>query len=181
MQATPSFLETVIDQLYQKHGRHLQELTVIFPNKRTCSAFEQCLAARISSVQSPQILTLEALVEQLSGLRIAPTLSLVFELYQTFRALQPYQEPFERFYAWGAILLQDFDVLDKYLLGQASQLFTNLLEQKELEQTYEHLTEVQKAAIRSFWQSFDQRLSKHQHDFLRLWKLLPQVYERFRV
>ena len=180
MQATPSFLETVIDQLYQKHGRHLQELTVIFPNKRTCSAFEQCLAARTPPVQSPQILTLEALVEQLSGLRIAPTLSLVFELYQTFRALQPYQEPFERFYAWGAILLQDFDVLDKYLLGQAGQLFTNLLEQKELEQTYEHLTEVQKAAIRSFWQSFDQRLSKHQHDFLRLWKLLPQVYERFR-
>lgn len=176
----PSFLETVVDQLYQKHGHHLQELTLIFPNKRTGSVFEQCLAARGQPVQSPQILTLAALVEERSGLRIAPTLPLVFELYQTFRTLQPYQESFERFYAWGAILLQDFDVLDKYLLGQAGQLFTNLLEQKELEHTYEHLTDAQKAAIRSFWRSFDQRLSKHQHDFLRLWKLLPQVYERFR-
>ncbi|MEM7383264.1 MAG: PD-(D/E)XK nuclease family protein [Bacteroidota bacterium] len=177
---TPSFLETVVDRLYKKHGLHLPELTLIFPNKRIGSAFEQCLAARTKPVQSPQILTLEVLVEQLSGLSIAPTLPLVFELYQTFRALRPYQEPFERFYVWGAVLLQDFDVLDKYLLGQADQLFTNLLGQKELERTYEHLTEVQKAAIRSFWRSFDQRLSKHQHDFLRLWKLLPQVYERFR-
>ena len=177
---TPSFLAAVADQLYKKHGRHLQELTLVFPNKRTGQAFEQCLAARITKpIWSPQVLTLASLVEQLSRLRIAPTLPLVFELYQTLQALQPHQESFERFYVWGAILLEDFDGLDKYLI-RADQLFANLLEQKELAGTYEYLTEAQKTAIRSFWKSFDQQLSKHQHDFLQLWKLLPQVYEQFR-
>ena len=176
---TSSFLAEVADQLYEKHGHHMGELTMVFPNKRTGQVFKQCLAARVTKpIGSPQVLTLEALVEQLSHLSIAPMLTLVFELYQSFQALQPSKEPFERFYGWGAMLLQDFDMLDKYLI-KAGLLFANLSEQKELELSYGHLTEAQKAAIRSFWNSFDQGLSTHQHDFLQLWELLPKVYEQF--
>lgn len=177
---TTSFLAEVADQLYAQHGHYMGELTIAFPNKRTGQVFKQCLAAQVTKpIWSPQILTIEALVEQLSHLSIAPTFTLVFELYQTFQALQPNQEPFERFYVWGAMLLQDFDVLDKYLI-KADQLFANLSKQKELALSYEYLTKAQKAAIRSFWKSFDQRLSTHQRDFLQLWQLLPQVYKQLR-
>ena len=175
----PGFLAQVADKLYAKHGMHIPELTVLFPNQRAGQVFTQCLAAKITKpIWSPKILTLTTLVEQLSGLNIAPTLPLVFELYQTFQALQPSKETFEQFYGWGAMLLQDFDILDKCLV-KADQLFANLIEQKKLEANIEYLTETQKVAIQTFWKSFDKRLSKHQHEFLQLWQLLPHVYTQF--
>jgi CRISPR/Cas system-associated exonuclease Cas4 (RecB family) len=175
----PTFLADVADQLYAQHGDLIPELTVLFPNKRTGQIFQRCLAERVNKpTWSPQILTLSGLVEKISQLSIAPTLNLVLELYQSFQALQPSQESFEQFYGWGAMLLQDFDIIDKSLV-HPDQLFTNLLEQKALEVSYSYLTDTQKSAIRSFWKSFDQRLSKHQSTFLRLWKLLPGVYKHF--
>ncbi|NEJ83700.1 PD-(D/E)XK nuclease family protein, partial [Rhizobium leguminosarum] len=54
-----------------------------------------------------------------------------------------------------------------------------LYEQKALTLTYEHLSEVQKEAIRSFWKTFEHRLSTQQQDFLQLWKILPQIYKNF--
>ena len=175
-----SFLGEVAAKLYEQGGEHLQKLTVVCPNKRTGQAFEQCLVAQTTkSIWAPKICTLATLIAEFTRLSIAPPLTLIWKLYQTLQAINPTKESFERFYPWGVMLLQDFDVLDKYLI-QADQLFANLLEQKVLERTYEHLTEAQKDAIRSFWQSFDQQHSQHQQDFLQRWKLLPQVYKQFQ-
>ena len=51
-------------------------------------------------------------------------------------------EPFHQFYFWGEMLLRDFDEADKYLVD-ASQLFKDLRNQKELDSSFDYLTEEQ--------------------------------------
>lgn len=177
---TPTFLEELAEKLYDRHGKYISELTLIFPNKRAGLFFRKYLAQKIAQpIWSPQIMSIEAFVQQHSGLQQADSLTLVFELYQVFQRLHPNNESFERFYGWGIMLLKDFSEIDQYLVN-ATQLFTNLSEQKALEQTFDYLTEEQQATIRAFWKSFDRRLSAHQHSFLQLWSVLPKVYQQFR-
>ncbi len=179
MSSQLSFLEELAAQLYTQYGHH-NELTVVLPHGRAGMVFKQFLAAPITQpIWSPQILSIEGFMQQLSPLRQASSLPLTYALYQAFQTLQPREESFEQFYFWGAMLLQDFDVIDKYLVD-AAHLFTNLSKQKQLSQSYDYLTEAQRTAIQSFWKSFEERVSNHQREFLQLWKLLPRVYEYFK-
>ncbi len=175
-----SFLEDLAADLHTQHRHRLHTLTVIFPTWRAGEKFKQCLATHLPQpTWAPKVLSIEALMQQLSPLRRAQPLLLTHMLYQTFQVLQPQEEPFEQFYFWGHLLLQDLDVIDKYLVN-AAHLFTDLSHYKSLSLSYDYLTEAQRTAIQSFWKNFQQRLSTHQQDFLRLWKLLPQVYQHFK-
>jgi hypothetical protein len=175
-----SFLEDLAADLYAQHHHRLHALTIIFPTWRAGEVFKQCLATHLSQpTWAPKVLSIEALMQQLSPLRQARPLLLTHILYQTFQALQPQEEPFEQFYFWGNLLLQDLDVIDKYLVN-ASHLFADLSQYKALGLYHDYLTEAQQTAIQSFWKNFQQRLSTHQQDFLHLWKLLPQVYQHFK-
>jgi PD-(D/E)XK nuclease superfamily len=175
-----SFLADLASDLYDRHRHHLHTLTIIFPNWRAGEVFKRCLAAHLSQpTWAPKILSIEALIQQLSPLKQAPSLLLTHILYQTLQALQPQKEPFEQFYFWGNQLLQDLDVIDKYLVD-TTHLFTDLSQHKELSFSYDYLTEAQRTTIQSFWKHFEQRLSTHQQEFLRFWKLLPQVYQHFK-
>ncbi|MCU0317815.1 MAG: PD-(D/E)XK nuclease family protein, partial [Amoebophilaceae bacterium] len=175
-----SFIEDLAAELYAQHRHRFHEITVVFPTWRAVEVFKRCLAAHLSQpTWAPKVLSIETLMQQLSPLKRANTLLLTHTLYQTFQALKPREESFEQFYFWGSVLLQDLDVIEKYLVD-ADHLFTDLSQQKELSLSYDYLTEAQRATIQSFWKNFEQRLSTHQQEFLGLWKLLPAVYQHFK-
>lgn len=175
-----SFLEDLATELYAQHGHRLHTLTIVLPNWRAGEGLKRCLAEHVSQpTWAPKILSIEALIQQLSPLRQAPTLLLTHLLYQTFQAIEPQKEPFSQFYFWGSLLLQDLDVIDKYLVN-AAHLFTDLSQHTALRLSYDDLTAAQRVAIQTFWKSFEQRLSTHQQDFLHLWNLLPQIHQRFQ-
>ncbi|MHA7877454.1 MAG: PD-(D/E)XK nuclease family protein [Bacteroidota bacterium] len=179
MASQTSFLSDLASDLYDKHRHGIAQLTLILPNAWAGQVFKQCLAARLpTSVAPPNVLSLEAWIQQLSPLKQAQPLPLCYLLYQVFQELQPREASFEQFYFWGNVLLEDFDVIDKYLVD-AVHLFTDLSKHKALSLSYDYLTALQKAAIQSFWKNFTQRLSTHQQGFLHLWKRLPQVYQHF--
>ncbi len=174
-----SFLADVASDLCHRHRQSITQLTVIFPSEWVGRVFKQCLEVHLSSKTAPpQVLSLEVWIQQLSPLKQAQSLQLTHLLHQTFQALQPREESFEQFYLWGSLLLEDFDIIDKYLVD-AAHLFADLSRHKALSLSYDYLTEAQRVAIQSFWKNFEQRLSTHQQGFLDLWKLLPQVYQRF--
>ena len=180
MASRASFLADLAATLYAQHKSRLAQLTVVLPNWRAGGVLKKCLAAHLRQpAWAPQVMSIDRFLQQHSPLRQAQPLLLTHALYQTFQALQAQEEPFEQFYQWGHLLLQDLDVIDKYLV-RAAHLFTDLRQQKELSFSLDYLTEAQRAAIQAFWKSFEQRLSAHQEDFLRLWRLLPQVYQAFR-
>jgi hypothetical protein len=103
-----SFLEDLAASLHAKHRHGLHALTVVFPTWRAGEIFKQSLATHLSQpTWAPEVLSIEALMQQLSPLRQAQPLLLTHMLYQTFQVLQPQEEPFEQFYFWGHLLLQE--------------------------------------------------------------------------
>jgi CRISPR/Cas system-associated exonuclease Cas4 (RecB family) len=174
-----TFLDQVVDKLHVRYGTQITGLTILLPNKRAHRVLQQHLAQQMKKpIWSPRILTLANLAEQLSQSSIVSPFNLVFALYKSFQTISQNQESFTQFYQWGEILLQDFDIIDKYLID-ADQLFNNISDQKFLAFHNNYLTEAQKNAIRSFWKTFEERISKHQASFLQFWQLLKAVYTQF--
>ncbi|MEM9417202.1 MAG: PD-(D/E)XK nuclease family protein [Bacteroidota bacterium] len=177
-----SFLADLAAELYARHHAHFSELTIVLPNGRADRVLRKQLASHFARpMWAPQILSINQFLQQHSPLQQVPSLELTYELYQTFQTLLKEQEvqSFEQLYFWFHLLVQDFDVVDKYLVN-AAHLFTDLSQQKELSLSHDYLTEAQRAAIQAFWRSFEQRLSADQEGFLELWKQLPRLYEAFR-
>ena len=182
------FLEELSELIYHTYQDNLQELMVVFPNRRAGLFFQKYLTQYIDTpVWSPEIISIEEFVKKLTPLQIADRLSLVFTLFEVFKQHSPYQESFDRFYFWGELLLNDFDEIDKYLID-TEDLFSNIKDLREIEDTYAYLTEEQQEAIAKFWKSFEYThlgeqaaQDSAQQKFIRLWGILYPVYEAFKA
>ena len=82
---------------------------------------------------------MEDFVHQHYRSQIADKFSLIVELYQAYKKHIDSAERFDRFYYWGEMLLADFDDIDKYMID-ASYLFKDLSNQKELDDYFDYLT-----------------------------------------
>lgn len=167
----------------------LDGLTIVFPNRRAILYFQKNLADLLEKPAfAPKLLTIEEFAQSLSPLHVPDRLELVHRLYTIYSAVMnarkdgeaPASEPFDRFFFWGDMLLRDFDEVDKYRIN-ASQLFRDLSNQKELEVSIDFLTEDQQKYLREFWGTFTGSLNENKRKFLRVWRLLPEVYEKYRT
>ena len=129
-----SFIKQVLSDLQNK-GLNLQDLFFILPSKRAGTFLKHELASVLDfPIFSPTILSIEELVEDLSGLKNLPNSELLFKLYATYSKLTDKSElePFESFIKWAQVLLQDFNEIDRYLVNQ-SEIFDYLSAIKELD------------------------------------------------
>lgn len=176
-----AFLEELAEDILRRYEADAGTLTIVFPNRRAGLFFRSYLSSKINApLWAPEIFSIDDYILQFSSLQNADRITLVFELFEVFRSLSGSQEEFDRFYYWGELLLNDFDEIDKYLVN-AELLFRDLAYQKEIELQYDYLSPEQKEAIISFWSSFQSRLSRHQDDFLKTWKILFETYRQFRL
>lgn len=179
------FLGEVATDLYQRYGAQISELTLLFPSQRARLFFMEALTRLTDKpLWQPHMGSMDALMCEAAGLQRGERLRLLAELYQIFAKHTegtPYQkESFDKFYFWGEMLLSDFDTIDKYRID-AKQLFANLLNLKELDATFDYLTEEQKQAIKLFWASLGEReIYEEKRRFLQLWERLYPIYEEFR-
>jgi hypothetical protein len=173
------FLEELAEKIVSQHER-LDELTIVFPNQRAALFFRQYLARHLTRpVWSPKLMTIEELFADLSDLQEADRLSLVFKLYSVYQDVVGRQETFDRFYFWGEMLLRDFDEVDKYLVA-ADLLFRDLSTWRELDSSFDDLTDEQKKFLRDFWANVEGKPSGSKEEFLSVWRTLPRVYAAFR-
>jgi ATP-dependent helicase/nuclease subunit B len=115
-----SFIKTVLLDLKEK-GLELEDLNFILPSKRAGVFLKHQLSTLLEKpIFSPQILSIEEFVEELSGLKNLPNTELLFRLYETYKGLTKASdlEPFDSFSKWAQILLQDFNEIDRYLIPQ---------------------------------------------------------------
>ncbi|MBQ5620676.1 MAG: PD-(D/E)XK nuclease family protein, partial [Alistipes sp.] len=176
----PTFLEEVAQDLYARYGEQLASCRLLFPSRRARIFFEDALSECIERpMWQPHYTTIDELMSSLSGLHVGDKLRLVTELYKVYST--HHDEPFDKFYFWGEMLLSDFDMIDKYRID-ADQLFTNITDLKELEADLSYLTERQQEIIRRFWSSLgpEESLTEQKHKFLRIWRSLPKIYHAFR-
>ena len=160
-----SFLEKLVKHLYEKYQDDISELCIVLPNRRAGLFLKTHLANNLQKTfWAPEILATEDFVALLAEAELADTTTLLFELYETIKILNNGEtESFDEFSKWGQVLLNDFNEIDRYLVD-ASQLFGNLKDIKELEN----------------WTLNSDELTEFQLKYLTFWKSLKEYYFHFR-
>src|SRR5690349_20799098 len=158
-----TFLEEVAESVFKAHP-DLEGVTIVFPNRRASLYFKKHLSALMNRPSfAPTVLTIEDFFARLSPWRIPEKLiliSVLFKSYTTVMESAPDEEDsdaigaLEDFYFWGEMLLRDFEEVDKYLVP-AEQIFKDLSHQKELDSSFDFLTEEQQEFLKNFWSNFD--------------------------
>lgn len=176
------FLEHIASALYKEFGNTLNRHALVFPNRRAGLYFLKYLASGIDKpVWSPSILTINDLFRSYSSNQIAGNEILLFELYKVYSKLKKQHETFDEFYFWGDMLLNDFDDVDKYLVD-ASLLFRNVSDIKNIDSQFGGLTDYQIEIIKRFWTNFEHNKPTDQKSgFISIWSILYDIYIDFRA
>ena len=185
------FLKQVADLYYNKG--QIDNHCFVFPNRRSMVFFRKWLAEAVSGsdrpVVLPQMLTINDFFAKVSGLRTADRLRLLLDLYDCYSALNLHAESVDEFVFWGDVILSDFNDVDKYLVDP-HQIFTNIADYKQLQDTFSYLSETQQKAIESFISHFNDQsgrltvnLDTDDPDvkgrFLQIWNILYPLYQDF--
>lgn len=180
------FLYELAEAIYKEY-RQLDSLTLVFPNRRAVLYFRRHLSTLLDRPTfSPRLLTIEDFLADFSHVKIPDKLELIHRLYKAYNEIiknsvsstADESEPFDKFYFWGDMLLRDFDEADKYLVN-VEQLFQDLTHQKELDSTFDYLTDEQREFLRTFWSSFEENLTENKRKFLDVWNQLYTLYTTF--
>ncbi|MEO9869208.1 PD-(D/E)XK nuclease family protein [Ekhidna sp.] len=175
-----SFLFQVADHLLSHHQDHLGDCTVVFPNRRAGLFLKKHLSQKVDKpVWSPATLSLEDFLFTFSDTRKTDPLTLIFELFESFKIHQAQAEGFESFYFWGEMLLKDFEEVDHYLVSP-EQLFTYVKDDRQLAEDFYFLDEEQEKIIKKFWQEFLPTATRTQEQFVETWRILMPVYTTFK-
>jgi hypothetical protein len=175
------FLEKIAGSLHTEFGNTLNRHCLVFPNRRAGLYFLKHLAAIIDKpVWVPSVFTINELFRSYSSLQTAGNEILLFELYKVYRGIQKSPESFDEFYFWGDMLLNDFDDVDKYMVD-ASLIFRNVEDLKNIDHQFGGLTESQVEIIRRFWINFNpDKPTNEKTGFISIWSLLNELYSGFR-
>ncbi len=115
-----TFIFEVLKNLQNKNTK-LSSITFVLPSKRAGLFLKHQLSQVVNeTIFSPNILSIEEFVEELSQLKTISNTELLFDFYNTYLQLTEKQniETFESFSKWAQILLQDFNEIDRYLIPQ---------------------------------------------------------------
>jgi hypothetical protein len=173
------FLKEIAEELFQLYGQRINELCLVFPNRRAGLFFNKYLGGCLDQpVWSPSIYTIQDLMAVLSDLSYADDLELITELFSVYSQVRGREESFDDFYYWGEVMLGDFDDVDKHLV-RAGDLFSNLADLKNMEDSFQYLSKEQIDLIERFWGQFPGNgLSEQKKQFLEIWKILQPVYDQ---
>ncbi len=162
------FIDFLAGQL-AREPENLARKTVIFPNKRAGIFLKHALIKNISKTfVFPGILSITEFLSRVTGWQKAEYYDLLFTLLEAYRQVSREigldSQEAEKFLGWGAILLNDFDEIDKFNV-QPEQIFTALHDIKALEEWAENL-ENEPGNIPS--------------NYLKFYQSLPRVYQVFK-
>lgn len=158
-----SFLSLLADKILQDDKTALSDVAVILPNKRTQKMLQKELAEKIGKpFFSPGIFSINDFIETLSSRKKISTTSLLIRLYSVYSDFEQIKEKeFNSFLSWGSVFLQDINDIDMHL-ADASQIFQNLGEIKEMETSFGRET-----------------LTQNQQHYITFYTTLRELYLRF--
>ncbi len=175
-----SFVHEVAQCLYGRYGDDISSLSILFPSRRARLFFNDALSEIAERpLWQPEWLSLDELMSEISGLKIGDRTRLIAELYKIYSRY--HNEPFDKFYFWGEMLLADFDMVDKYRIP-ADQLFANVVDIKELEADLSYLSPEQLQIVSAFWRNITEgaSLTEEKRRFLAVWRTLAPIYHEYR-
>lgn len=187
------FLKQVADHFYKMGD--ISGRCFVFPNRRSMVFFRKYLCDAVAAAPdsgpmvAPRMITINDLFFSVAGVQAADRVRLLLELYECYRNINPKAEPLDEFVFWGDVILGDFDDVDKYLVDPG-QLFANVSDYRQLQDTFSYLTPVQRAAIEGFLSHFNDMSGKLTVNldtdnpdvkgrFLLIWNMLYPLYVDF--
>lgn len=160
---TPAFLDQVAHELLTNYSTQFSNTIVVLPNKRAKIFLIEAIKKQAQrTIFSPQIISIEEFIQQVSGIRAIDSIELLFEFYEVYLSITDSnkQQSFELFANWAKTILQDFNEIDRYLLDP-NHVLTYL---KDIEDIKKWGVEVENKT----------ELLENYIDF---WKLLPNYYQ----
>ena len=188
------FLRQVAEHYFGKG--EVDKFCFIFPNRRSMAFFSKYLGESVKGssrpIIAPQMYTVNDFFYQVSGKNAMDRVAQLLELYQAYvdvfsahnKSASRSPESLDEFIFWGEVILSDFNDVDKYLVDPR-QLFANVADFKQLQDTFTYLTETQRQAIESFVSHFSDKNGRLlvnidtenpnvRERFLMMWNLLHQ-------
>ena len=143
----------------------------------------------VRPIVAPEMLTINDLFHKVGGVCSVDRVRLLIELYDCYKECNPKAETLDEFIFWGDVIIADFNDVDKYLVDP-KQLFANISDLKNVQDTYAYLTDTQRKAIEAFVSHFSDLSGKLtvnpdsddpdvKGKFLMIWNILHDMYERF--
>ena len=129
-----SFIAKCLDKLAIKDTL-ISQVIFVLPSKRAGVFLKKELTQYYNTtIFLPEIVSIEELIERISGLKTLSNTETLFEFYRTYSSIIPedQKESFESFSKWAQILLHDFNEIDRYKID-VEQLFSNLSNIKQIE------------------------------------------------
>ncbi len=129
-----TFLEEVTNHVLTKYEGKTGELCIVTPNRRAGIFFRKHFAARVKKpLWAPEFLSIEDFINELTGLNICDSISLLFEFYEVYCRIEGENtKTIDEFIRWAPVLLKDFDDLDAGL-ENPDTLFEHLHDVKYIE------------------------------------------------
>ena len=112
-------MKTFLDEISKKIislNYQFEDIKIVVPNKRAISFFKKSLSNNLSKPQfSPEIISIEKFMEEMSGLKKIQRIDLLFYLYEIYKTDNI--GDFNEFLRWANTALDDFDEIDFHLLN----------------------------------------------------------------
>ena len=186
------FLKLVADDVYKRFNGHLEDVAIVFPNKRAGLFFDRYLleCSNNAPLWSPRYMGVGELFQENSDLAVGDPILLVSKLYKVYIdsirggdttvEIEKSAESLDSFYYWGEMLIKDFDDVDKHL-ANAKQLFANIKDLREIGTAKDTLDEQQIKSIARFFENFKPESNgKIEGKFQKIWERLFTVYTNFK-
>ena len=187
------FLKQVADHFYS--DGNIEGRCFIFPNRRSMVFFRKYLAEAVAAdplsrpLLSPQMYTINDFFYKMGGSAEADRIRLLLYLYDCYCRINPKHESLDEFVFWGDVILGDFNDVDKYLTDP-QQLFANVADFRQIQDTFSYLTPTQREAIENFLSNFSDRNGRLtvnldsdnpavKERFLQIWNILLPLYKDF--
>lgn len=175
-----AFLKQVAEHYFAEGS--LERKCFIFPNKRSIAFFRKYLcgmaAASGTTSVAPQMYAMNDFFLKIAGKRSTDKVHLLLKLYESYKRLNPSSEPLDDFIFWGDVILEDFDDVDKYLVD-ASGIFTNVAQFKDMKDNFSYLSPTQREAIERLLSHFEGG-GAIKNEFRKIWDILLPLYNDFR-
>ena len=185
--STRTFLEELAEDIYNRYGKELHNLQLLFPNKRVPLFFLKALSKHIDPPSwAPSVSSLEDFLYSGTGYEKPEKLSLLITLYKIHKELWEEKNRkdehifFDSFSFWGEVILRDFEEIDASML-EAEKIFVHVEALKDVETKFSFLDESHRAIAKRFWSHFLQDTSKRKTNFTKFWQTLPYLYNRLRT
>lgn len=175
-----TFHQNLVEQISTEQLPELKNHCFVFPTKRGGVFFKRTLLAKYGdqNFMLPAIFSIEEFVQRMTGMTITDELTLLFHLYKIYQSKDKDLE-FDDFYAWGKIILKDYDEIDRYM-ANAKKIYSALQDIKEIDNVFGYNDEFREIIARYRTLTEKNEKTKLLTEFLKIWKEVGAVYEVYQ-